>query len=67
MRQKMRKESLNQGRDSGGNQNRPCRFLRVTAQGRSENLGSDLRLWVLEPAHLLSQLCHSQDVQHLAR
>lgn len=58
----MKKESLNQGRENGEDQNRPCRFLRVTTQGRSENLGSELRLWVLVPAHLLSQLCHLQAV-----
>lgn len=43
-------------KDSGENPNRPCRLLRVTAQGKWNNLGSERRLWVLEPAHLQSQL-----------
>lgn len=54
-------------KDSGENQNRSCRFLRVITQESWENLGSELRLWVLEPAHLQSQICHSQVVQDLMR
>lgn len=49
-------------KDSGENQNRPCRLLRGTTQGKMENLGSERRLWVLEPVHLQSQLGRSQVV-----